>query len=291
MRLALVTGARGIGFEVGRALVRNGDRVIFGVRNAEAGARAADAIRAETPAADVGVEVLDLADLKSVTAFGERMRAAHPSLDVQVNNAGVVMPLARELTADGFELHFGTNHLGHFAMTAELLPLLRASSAPRVVVVGSLAHRFGRIDFTNLQAERKYHKTRAYAQSKLANLLFMAELQRRSDAAGWGLTVAGAHPGFARTEAIKRESDGPLTIRFQDAMSGLIPTAEHAARPIVLAATSPDVRPGDYFGPSGPLEIGGTPGPARLARPVRDTDLAARLWNVSETLSGAQFTA
>lgn len=290
MRLALVTGARGIGFEVGRALAGSGHRVIFGVRNAEAGLRAADTIRAGTPGADVSVETLDLADLKSVAAFGERMRDAHPSLDVQVNNAGVVMPLQREVTADGYELHFGTNHLGHFAMTAELLPLLRASSAPRVVIVGSLAHRMGRIDFENLQCERKYNKTRAYAQSKLANLLFMAELQRRSDAAGWGLTVAGAHPGFARTEAIKRDTDGPLKIRFQNAASVLIPTAEQAARAIVRAATAPDVRAGDYFGPSGFLEIRGVPGPAKLARTVRDERLARRVWDLSETLTGARFS-
>jgi NAD(P)-dependent dehydrogenase (short-subunit alcohol dehydrogenase family) len=224
-----------------------------------------------------------------VAAFGERMRAGHESVDILVNNAGVVMPLERETTSDGFELHFGTNHLGHFALASELLPLLQASAGPRVVVVGSLAHRRADIDFDDLHAERSYRRVRAYGQSKLANLLFMTELQRRSDAGRWGLTSVGAHPGFARTEAILRPDDGLAKRTFTRVMSGLIPTAESAARPIVHAATAPDVGPASYFGPSGPGEIGGRPGPARLASRARDPVLAARLWDVSEALTGATF--
>jgi NAD(P)-dependent dehydrogenase (short-subunit alcohol dehydrogenase family) len=289
MGTAVVTGARGVGYEVGRGLAASGARVVFGVRSAATGERAVGTIRAEREDADVSWELLDLADLASVAAFGERMRAGHESVDILVNNAGVVMPLERETTSDGFELHLGTNHLGHFALASELLPLLQASAGPRVVVVGSLAHRRADIDFDDLHAERSYRRVRAYGQSKLANLLFMTELQRRSDAGRWGLTSVGAHPGFARTEAILRPDDGLAKRTFTRVMSGLIPTAESAARPIVHAATAPDVGPASYFGPSGPGEIGGRPGPARLASRARDPVLAARLWDVSEALTGATF--
>ena len=289
MGTAVVTGARGMGYEVGRGLARTGLQVIFGVRNPELGDRATTAIRAEHKAADVTYEIVDLADLGSVAEFGDRMRARHGCLDVLVNNAGVVMPPRRETTADGFELHFGTNHLGHFALASALLPLLKASDAPRVVVVGSLAHRRADIDFDDLQSERSYRRVRAYGQSKLANLLFMTELQRRSDAGGWGLTSTGAHPGFARTEAILRPDDSLAKRGFTKAMSRLIPTAESAARPIVYAATSPHVTPAGYYGPSGPGEIGGRVGPAKLAARAQDPALAARLWEVSEALTAVRF--
>ena len=289
MGTAVVTGARGIGYEVGRSLARAGQRVIFGVRDLERGDRAANTIRAECEDADVRSELLDLADLKSVADFGERMRARYDRLDVLVNNAGVVMPLARETTADGFELHFGTNHLGHFALASALLPLLRAADAPRVVVVASLAHRRADIDFDDLQAEHSYRRMKAYKQSKLANLLFMSELQRRSDAGGWGLISTGAHPGFARTEALLRPDDSLAKRGFSKVMSGLIPTAESAARPIVHAATSTEVTPAGYYGPSGPGEIGGRVGPAKLAARAQDPALAARLWDVSEALTAVRF--
>jgi len=289
MDTAVVTGARGIGYEVGRSLARAGLRVIFGVRNLELGDEAAKTIRAEYEDADVTCELVDLADLKSVAAFGERMRARHDRLEVLVNNAGVVMPLERETTADGFELHLGTNHLGHFALASALLPLLRAADAPRVVVVGSLAHRRADIDFDDLQAERSYRRIKAYGQSKLANLLFMRELQRRSDAGGWGLISTGAHPGFARTEAILRPDDSLAKRGFTKVVSGLVPTAESAARPIVHAATSTEVTRAGYYGPSGPGEIGGRVGPAKLAARAQDPALAARMWDVSETLTAVRF--
>ena len=289
MGTAVVTGARGVGYEVGRGLAGAGMRVVFGVRRAETGDRAVHSIRAGQPDADVSWELLDLADLGSVAAFGDRMRDRHDRVDILVNNAGVVMPLERETTVDGFELHFGTNHLGHFALASEMLPLLRASGGARVVVVGSLAHRRADIDFDDLQAERTYRRVRAYGQSKLANLLFMSELQRRSDAGGWGVTSVGGHPGFARTDAILRPDDSLAKRGFTKLMSGLIPTPERAARPIVHAATAPDVAPASYFGPSGPGEIGGPVGPAKLADRAQDPVLAARLWDVSEQLTGARF--
>jgi NAD(P)-dependent dehydrogenase (short-subunit alcohol dehydrogenase family) len=258
MDTAVVTGARGIGYEVGRSLARAGVRVIFGVRNLELGDEAAISIRAEYEDADVTCELVDLADLKSVTAFGERMRARYDRLD-------------------------------HFALASALLPLLRAADAPRVVVVGSLAHRRADIDFDDLQAERSYRRMKAYAQSKLATLLFMTELQRRSDAGDWGLTSLGAHPGFARTEAIMRPDDSLAKRGLSKVLSGLVPTAESAARPIVHAATSTAVAGAGYYGPSGPGEIAGRAGPAKLAARAQDPALAARVWDVSEALTAVRF--
>lgn len=291
MDTAVVTGARGLGYEVGRGLAHAGRRVIFGVRNLEIGEKAADTIRRENEDADVTFELLDLADLKSVAAFGDRMQASYDRLDVLVNNAGVVMPAKRQTTADGFELHFGTNHLGHFALTSALMPLLKAADAPRIVVVGSLAHRMAKIDFDDLQSARSYRKFKAYGQSKLANLLFMTEMQRRSDAAGWGLISVGAHPGFARTEAMMEPGDTLENHRFAKVVSGLIPTAEAAARPAVHAATAPDVTRAGYYGPTGLGEIGGRVGPAKLAARARDPGLAGRLWDVSEALTAVSFAA
>jgi NAD(P)-dependent dehydrogenase (short-subunit alcohol dehydrogenase family) len=290
MGTAVVTGARGIGYEVGRGLARAGLRVIFAVRNIELGEEAAHTVRTEYDA-DVTAEVVDLADLNSVAAFGKRLRTRHDRIEVLVNNAGVVMPLERETTSDGFELHFGTNHLGHFALASALLPLLKEADAPRLVVVGSLAHRSAHIDFDDLQAERSYRRMRAYGQSKLANLLFMTELQRRSDASGWGLISTGAHPGFARTEAILRPDDSRAKRGFTKLVSGLVPTAESAARPIVFAATSSEVTPASYYGPSGPGEIAGRVGPAKLAARAQDPVLAARMWEVSEALTGVRFAS
>jgi NAD(P)-dependent dehydrogenase (short-subunit alcohol dehydrogenase family) len=289
MSTAVVTGARGVGYEVGRGLAHAGVKVIFGVRNPEAGEAAAQTIRNENKNADITTELIDLADLKSVAEFGRRMRDHHDRLEVIVNNAGVVMPLQREVTADGSELHFGTNHLGHFALVSAMLPLLRAADSSRVVVVGSLAHRRAEIDFDDLQSERSYRRIKAYGQSKLACLLFMTELQRRSDGGGWKVIAAGAHPGFARTEAITRADDGAAKRAMTKALSGLIPTAESAARSIIYAATSPDVTPSGYYGPSGPGEIGGRPGPAKLAKLAQDPATAARLWEVSESMTGATF--
>ncbi len=291
MATAVVTGARGVGYEVGRGLARAGYSVVFGVRDPMIGERAANTIRAENEHVDVTYEVLDLADLRSVSAYGGRMQRSHERLDVLVNNAGVVMPPERATTTDGFELQFGTNYLGHFALTSALLPLLEAAEAPRVVMVGSLAHRRADIDFEDLQSERSYRRFEAYGQSKLACLLFMAELQRRSDAAGWGVTSVGAHPGFARTEAIVRPDDGLAKRWFTKAVAGLIPTAESAARPILHAATATDVTKAGYYGPSGPGEIAGSPRAAKLAARAQDPALATRLWGVSETLTTVTFAA
>ncbi len=202
------------------------------------------------------------------------------------------MPEQREVTADGFEMQFGTNHLGHFALIGGLLPLLRAGDKPRVVGVGSLAHRRVEIDFTDLQWERTpYKRVQAYGRSKLSNLLFIQELQRRSIAGGWGITTVAAHPGFARTEALVRSDDSAFKRSYSKYTGYLIPPASKAARSIVFAATSPDIVPAGYYGPSGPGGIAGKPGPAKLGSAVLNTADAARLWDISESLTGVAFPA
>src|ERR1700689_2792800 len=208
-KLAVVTGATGgLGYKTALALARAGAEVLVTGRNAVKGRVAIEQIKRAVPSAKVRFTMLDLASLASLRAFATSMLANGRPLDLLINNAGVMDLPTRRLTEDGFELQFGTNHLSHFALTGLLLPLLRKAQSPRVVNVSSLAHRGGKIDFTNLQAERKYNSWAAYQQSKLANLLFTFELQRRSDADGWGLISNAAHPGYARTELIP---NGPGT--------------------------------------------------------------------------------
>jgi NAD(P)-dependent dehydrogenase (short-subunit alcohol dehydrogenase family) len=286
VQTAIVTGARGLGFEIGRGLARAGYRVVFGVRSAAIGEAAASRIVAETPDARVEAQRLDLADLETVAAFARGIER----VDLLVNNAGIVMPEKREVTVDGFELHMGTNHLGHFALVAQLLPKLRAANSPRVVVVGSLGHRLARLELGDLQFEqRPYRRFAAYAQSKLANLLFMSELQRRSDAHGWGLTSVGAHPGFAATEALSHQKHSRLREALDDQLRRFVPTSEQAARSVLLAATDRAIIPAGYYGPSGFMEIAGPPAAARLSEAAQDPDLGAKLWSVSEALTGVRF--
>ena len=216
-RVAIITGATGgLGLETAKALAGAGAAVVLTGRNAAKGEAALQHIRAAYPNATIRYEDLDLASLASVAAFADRFASAHASVDVLVNNAGVMMPPARHLTADGFELQFGTNYLGHFALTAHLLPLLRAGNRPRVVSLSSIAHKLqAAIHFDDLQWQRRYSPWAAYAQSKLAMLVFAIELQRRSDAAGWGLLSVAAHPGYART--------GLLKCRTQPGLIGAVP--------------------------------------------------------------------
>jgi len=215
-------------------------------------------------------------------------------VDLLVNNAGVMMPPERRLTADGFELQIGTNHLGHFALTGRLLPLLRRGAAPRVVTVSSGAHNVGRIDFDNLQWERRYSPMAAYGASKLANLMFALELQRRSDAGGWGVTSLAAHPGYARTELI---ANGPGSGSWMARLGHVLlepwasQSAADGALPQLFAATSPDAVGGGYYGPSRLMGMVGPPAPARVAQRARDRAAARRLWDVSEQLTGVTFVA
>jgi NAD(P)-dependent dehydrogenase (short-subunit alcohol dehydrogenase family) len=286
-RSAVVTGATGgLGYEIALALAKAGAEVILTGRDERKGRSAIETI---SPAgAKISYESLDLANLASIADFSQRM-LSRQSLDVLINNAGVMALPRRQTTADGFEMQFGTNYLGHFALTARLMPLLRRASGPRVVNVSSLAHRTAFIDFDDLQGARVCSPWKAYGQSKLAMLMFGLELQRRSDAAGWNLTSNVAHPGFARTGLFANGPGGLLSLASDFAAPFFGQSATDGARPILFAATSPKARPGAYYGPSGIGELRGAPAPALIMPQASDAARAARLWNVSEKLTETSF--
>jgi NAD(P)-dependent dehydrogenase (short-subunit alcohol dehydrogenase family) len=293
-KLAVVTGATGgLGYETALELARAGAAVLVTGRNPEKGPVAIRRIQSAVPAANVRFDILDLASLASIHAFAAKLLTNGQSLNLLVNNAGVMQLPNRRSTEDGFEMQFGTNHLGHFALTGLLLPLLRQTEAPRVVNVSSLAHRGGKIDFDNLQAERKYRPWAAYQQSKLANLLFTFELQRRSDAYGWGLTSNAAHPGFARTDLIP---NGPgtsgLTMIGSTVLGAFLShSAAAGALPTLFAATSPQAAAGGYYGPNGFYEMKGPVAPAKVLPQARNEGVARKLWEVSEQLTGVKWPA
>jgi NAD(P)-dependent dehydrogenase (short-subunit alcohol dehydrogenase family) len=286
----VVTGAGGLGYETALELARAGADVILAGRDAAKGAQAVAQIKQAVPNAQVEFETLDLASLASIRAFGPRLGSRRTQLDVLVNNAGVMTPPKRRTTADGFELQLGTNHLGHFALTAQLLPLLRKAKSPRVVSVSSIAARDGLMHFEDLQAERSYNPMVSYNQSKLANLLFAFELQRRSDAAGWGLASIAAHPGIARTELLPNGAGrfSPVGI-IRRLLWFLFQPAAQGALPTLFAATSPDAKSGGYYGPDRLNEIRGYPTAAKIPPKALDTAVAAQLWEVSARLTGATF--
>jgi NAD(P)-dependent dehydrogenase (short-subunit alcohol dehydrogenase family) len=288
-KTAVVTGATGgLGYETALALAKAGAEVILTGRDDRKGQSAVDKISREVVGAKVAYERLDLASLASIAEFAERMHS-RTSLDILINNAGVMALPRRQVTADGFEMQLGTNHLGHFALTARLLPLLRRASAPRVVSLSSLAHRTGRIDFNDLQGERVYSPWKAYGQSKLACLMFALELQRRSDAAGWKVTSNAAHPGFARTNLFTSGPGGLLSVATDFAAPFFGHSAADGARPTLFAATSPTAEPGGYYGPGGFGELRGPPARALIMPQARDATAAARLWEVSVTLTHTSF--
>jgi NAD(P)-dependent dehydrogenase (short-subunit alcohol dehydrogenase family) len=283
-RVAIVTGANsGIGYETALALARKGARVILACRDPGRGSDAERRLRAAAPSADVRFAPLDLGSLGSVADFAKRVEGEETKLDVLCNNAGVMVPPYGK-TADGFELQFGTNHLGHFALTGRLLPLLRRAKAPRVVAVSSTAHRMGGIDFDDLQWERrKYSPWRAYGASKLANLLFARELARRMEARGEPLVAAGAHPGATQTNLQQHSGFSRVAVAlFSQAPPG-------GALPTLYAATAPDVKGGDYFGPGRLMELVGPPKPAYSSAASKDVAAAKRLWEVSERLTQVAY--
>jgi NAD(P)-dependent dehydrogenase (short-subunit alcohol dehydrogenase family) len=291
-KTAVITGATGgLGYETALALAGAGANVVLTGRNDAKGRQALQTIRSQFPNAEIAYETLDLANLASVAEFATRYAAAHASLDLLVNNAGVMALPQRQLTSDGFEMQLGINYLGHYALTAHLLPLLRKGDQPRVVNLSSLAHRSGAINFGDLQSARSYSSWKAYCQSKLAMLMFALELQRRSDAAGWGLMSNAAHPGFARTDLI---ANGPgasgllwhVSRLFQPYVSH---SAAEGALPTLFAATSPQEKAGGYYGPNGFYEMKGPPVPAKIMPQAKDTAAAARLWDVSAALTGVSF--
>jgi len=289
-RSAVVTGTGGLGFEVALALARAGGDVIIAGRGPSKGAEAVARIRAAVPSARARFEPLDLANLKSVSDFSARLRSQRDSLDLLINNAGVMTPPERRETSDGFELQLGTNHLGHFALTAGLRPLLRNGNAPRVVSLSSIAARNARIDFDDLNAERRYSPFPVYGQSKLACLMFAFELQRRSAAGGWGITSLAAHPGITRTDLLVNgagHNSGAGRIRrflpflFQPAWQGALPT--------LFAATSVDAKPGAYYGPDQMGETRGFPALSSVPPQAADASVAERLWHLSEQFTGVTF--
>lgn len=289
-RSVVVTGTGGLGYECARVLAHAGADVVLAGRNPAKGAEAVERIRASDHNAAIGFERLDLADLASVTAFGKRMRATRTSLDMLINNAGIMVPPTRQETADGFELQLGTNHLGHFALTAQLLPLLRQGERPRVVSLSSIAARNGTIDFEDLNARRTYKPMSVYSQSKLACLVFAFELQRRSEADAWGIESVAAHPGIARTELLYNSTGRWDVNRLARSMLPfLFQPPARGALPVLYAATSPDAKPGGYYGPDRLSETRGYPAPSRVPLRAEDKAMAARLWDVSKALTGVTF--
>lgn len=291
-RTAIVTGAGGLGFEDALELARAGADVILASRNPDKGAISVERIRREVPSARVRFEVLDLADLKSVETFTSRLAGQLTKLDLLINNAGVMRPVRRMETADGFELQLGTNHLGHFALTGRLMPLLKAAGGSRVVTLSSVAARGGSIDFDDLQASHKaYDSMAAYSQSKLACLMFALELQRRSTTHGWGVTSLSAHPGLSSTELLDNAPGAgrrvPLIYRIVRAV--MMQSPSQGALPTLYAATDPGATPGGYYGPNGLAETRGHPGEARIPAGALDVVAAARLWTASEDLTGVRF--
>jgi NAD(P)-dependent dehydrogenase (short-subunit alcohol dehydrogenase family) len=295
---AIVTGANsGLGEDLTRRLAKAGAHVTLAVRSRDRGEAAATRIRSEIPDARLEIRLIDLSSLASVKTFADGViESGHP-LDLLINNAGVMMPPKREVTGDGFELQFESNYLGHFALTARLLPLLRKATSPRVVNLSSIYARAGRLDWHNLQSEKSYRPGRAYGLSKLAMLMFARELNARSESAGWGILAAAAHPGATITNL---QVTGPMRgfradglrarlNRLQYRVPGLYQNADQGILPALFAATSPDATGGGYYGPSGFQEVTGGPAPANVPRRALNEADSAHLWTISEQLSHTEF--
>ena len=290
-KTVIVTGTGGIGFETILMLASAGAKVIMAGRNATKGAKSISDIKSRFPEVDIEFEQLDLADLSSIQKFSERMLKQLDQLDILVNNAAVMNPPHRQLTKDGFELQFGTNYLGPFALTGQLLPLLKSSSYARVVTVSSIANHQGKIDFDNLQSDKSYIPMDAYAQSKLADLMFAFELQRKSDSKGWGISSFAAHPGVSRTELIPNGAgrNSPAGIIRRVFGPVLFQPASHGAWPSLYCASMIDAKSGTYYGPRSLGETRGYPTFARVPDAAKDLNVAAKLWEVSEQLTHVTF--
>ena len=289
-RSAVVTGTGGLGYEDALALARAGASVVIAGRDPRKGAEAVAAIKEAVPGAHVRFGKVDLANLASIAGFATQLVQEQDSLDLLINNAGVMTPPKRLATSDNFELQFGTNYLGHFALTAHLLPLLKRARNPRVVTLGSIAARQGAINFDDLQADRSYKPGPVYSQSKLACILFALELSRRSKAQGWAVESLAAHPGVSRTDLLPngagRWSAAGMARRF---LPFLFQPAWQGALPTLYAATDPAALDGAYYGPD---RMGGTRGHPTEEKPPKqalDTAVAARLWEASLELTGVTF--
>jgi NAD(P)-dependent dehydrogenase (short-subunit alcohol dehydrogenase family) len=292
-RTTVITGANaGIGLEAAKVLAARGATVVLACRDVDKGERAADAIHAEAEGAKVSVVRVDLASLASVREAAEEIRTTSPRIDLLINNAGVMQVVPYQRTEDGLELTLATNHLGHFALTGLLLDRLLAAPASRIVTVSSIAHKRGVIRFDDLQSAGSYNASAAYAQSKLANLLFTYELNGRLEAAGTDTIALAAHPGNARTSLWKSSSlleNAVISRRLHLLNFWLVQSAERGALPTLRAAVDPSARGGEYYGPSGVFEFTGDP--ERVESSPRSHDLAARrrLWEVSEEVTGVSY--
>ena len=296
---AVVTGASdGIGLGIAARLAAAGAEVLLPVRNPRKGDAAIATIRRKEPNADVSLRELDLSSLASVASLGETLRAEGRPIHILINNAGVMTPPDRQVTADGFELQFGTNHLGHFALVGHLLPLLRSGNA-RVTSQISVAANSGAINWDDLNWERSYDGMKAYSQSKIAFGLFGLELDRRSQAEGWGITSNLAHPGIAPTNLLAKrpelgrdaETSGRKIIRTLSERGILLGTVETAKLSALYAATSPEAERGGFYGPRGFGHMGGAPGEQKLYSRLHSTEDAQRTWRVSEDLTQLSYTA
>lgn len=283
-RVAVVTGASsGIGYETARVLAEKNAKVIIAVRNLYKGEKAAEKIKTRHEKADLVIMELDLANLKSVKQFAESFKKEYEQLDLLINNAGVMIPPYSK-TTDGFELQFGTNHLGHFALTGLLLDLLKKTAGSRIVNVSSMAHTQGNINFDDLNwGKRTYAPWNAYGDSKIANLYFTYELNRKMDSADKTPLVVAAHPGVTATD-LQRHSG--LVSFLSNLFAQKI---EMGALPTLYAAVAPDVKSGDYFGPSGFKEIRGYPKKVESNALSHDTTIANKLWDISEKLTGIPY--
>lgn len=291
-RLVVITGANsGLGLGLTERLAAAGAEVVMAVRNRDKGERAAEGVRGRNPDARLRLLDCDLADLGSVRAAAQLLLDEERAVDILINNAGIMAVPERRETADGFELQFGSNHLGPFALTGLLMPALQRADAPRVVSTSSIVARLGRWQWSNLNAERRYSAWGAYALSKLANLAFARELQRRSDLHGWGLTSVAAHPGGTSTNLqITGPRDGkPVGTGMKRRMDTVMQTVEEGIRPALVAAAHLHAEPGGYYGPNGAMEIRGAAAPAWVPRPARDAAALARLWDVSKQLTGVRY--
>lgn len=288
----LITGANsGIGYQASLELARRGAHVLLGCRSLEKGQAARERILKAVPGAKADVVLLDVASLASVRGFAGEFVSSGMPLDVLINNAGVMALAKREQTVDGFERQFATNHLGHFALTGLLMPSLLRAPAPRVVTVASLAHRNGRMDWDNLQSERSYTPWGAYNNSKLANILFARELDRRAKEAGSRLVSVPVHPGISRTSIIENGpgSAGLKSMVLKVLAPVLMQSDAMGALPTLYAATSPEVHGGEYIGPGGFKEFKGYPVVVRARPQALDEQAGRKLWSVSEQLTGVVY--
>jgi NAD(P)-dependent dehydrogenase (short-subunit alcohol dehydrogenase family) len=293
--IAVVTGANsGIGYWVSVGLARAGARVVMACRSIERGELAAARVRSEVPGADLVVHALDLADLNGLAASAGALLATHRRIDLLVNNAGVMSIPTRQVTPQGYEMQFGVNHLGPFAFTGHVLSALNAAPAPRVVTVSSFVHRNARLNLNDLQSQQMYRPSQAYADSKLANLLFAFELDRRATSAGLPLLSLAAHPGWARTELQTKGPSGGARLKpgaFAVALATRVvaQSAKAGARPVLYAATDPDVPGGAFIGVSGRSQLRGAPRLVQASHDAYDAALARGLWERSEQLTGVTY--